>query len=178
MSTCAFVPLAAAGCEACALLQRTVGIQGSGMVAISVCSATVARQLCRRVPSTRPALERLAAPSLYLMCIFLSSIGATAKLSQVVAAGPAAAVFGAIVLLVHCAVMLGGVRLLNATNRGHISLPSLLIASNANIGGAGTAMAMASAMGWTHLLPAAATCGAIGYGGATLLGLALFRVLA
>ena len=68
------------------------------------------------------------------------------------------------------------VRLLNAAG-AHISLQSLLIASNANIGGPGTAMAMASAMGWSHLLPAAAACGTVGYSSATLIGVALHSVL-
>lgn len=97
-------------------------------------------------------------------------------LRQVVAAGPAAAAMGAIVLCVHCIVMLIGTRLLNMAGTA-ISLRTLLIASNANIGGSGTAMAMASALGWPELLPAAATCGTIGYSMATVLGVALHKLL-
>eukprot|EP00966_Prymnesium_polylepis_P165868 3834019-Prymnesium_polylepis.1 len=72
--------------------------------------------------------------------------------AQVVAAGPAAATLGAVVLVIHCAVVLAGVRLLNGVAGSAISLRTLLVASNANIGGPGTAMAMASAMGWPQLV--------------------------
>lgn len=92
------------------------------------------------------------------------------------AAGISAASLGAIVLSVHCVVILLGVRLLNMASAG-ISLQMLLLASNANIGGSGTAMAMATAMNWPHLLTASATCGTLGYSIATLLGVAMQKML-
>ncbi|KAL1503251.1 hypothetical protein AB1Y20_011307 [Prymnesium parvum] len=147
-----------------------------GIVALSVGAAAAGRWLCERFPAAAAALRLLGAPSLFLCCLFLGGMGASAKLSEMAAAGPAAATFGAIVLMVHCVVMLVGVRVFNHFG-AEISLQTMLVASNANIGGPGTAVAMASAMGWTQLLPAAATCGTVGYSTATLLGVAMHDFL-
>ena len=118
-----------------------------------------------------------------------ASVGAAAKLAELLAAGPAAALVAATVLSVHCAVMVGGCRLANRAlehlgrrSKGSggprpVSLPELLIASNANVGGVGTAVAMAGAMGWTRLIAPAAACGALGYAAATLLGVGLHALL-
>ena len=82
-----------------------------------------------------------------LSCAFLGALGASARLGPLVAAGPAAALFAAVVLVVHCAFALGGGRLANACG-ARVPLRTLLVASNANVGGVGTALAMATAMGW------------------------------
>ena len=70
--------------------------------------------------------------------------------------------FAAVVLVVHCAFALGGGRL-NACG-ARVPLRTLLVASNANVGGVGTALAMATAMGWPRLLAPAAAAGTLGRG--------------
>ena len=53
----------------------------------------------------------------------------------------------------------------------------MLVASNANVGGVGTAIAMAGAMGWRRLVPPAALVGALGYALATPMGVGLEAAL-
>ena len=89
----------------------------------------------------------------------------------------AAALFAATVLAIHLVVMLLGVRLANGACGARITVSHMVIASNANVGGSGTAIAMASALGWTPLVAPAAMCGALGYASATAVGLGLEALL-
>ena len=57
-------------------------------------------------------------------------------------------------------------------NGARVPLRTLLVASNANVGGVGTALAMATAMGWPRLLAPAAAAGTLGYAVATFIGVA------
>ena len=74
------------------------------------------------------------------------------------------------------AITLGGAAVSNALG-ARLSLRTILIASNANVGGPGTAIAMASAMGWLDLIPAAAAVGTVGYSVATVFGVAMHTIL-
>ena len=65
----------------------------------------------------------------------------------------------------------------NRRLNARISLPALLTASNAAVGGSSTATAMALALGWTELVAPAAACGTVGYALATALGVGLNSVL-
>lgn len=156
--------------------ERRLQLPGSAILLLSVASSASARLLAERRPVVAQQLRVLAAPSLLLSCLFLGSLGAAARLEQVLAAGPAAAVCAGIVLSVHCVTLLLGC---GAANRAGavISLRELLVASNANVGGSATAMAMATGRRWYDLLSAAAMCGTAGYASATLIGLTLFRLL-
>ena len=171
--------LAAILCVACLALERACGLPGSGVVALSCSSSVLGAALSR----LRPVLAASAASpvrglSLLLSCLFLASIGATARLAELIAAGPAAATVAATVLTIHCAVMLGVVALCNRSRRlPPVSAAQLVLASNANVGGAGTAVAMAGAMGWSKLVAPAAVCGAVGYSCATAIGVALHALL-
>jgi len=53
----------------------------------------------------------------------------------------------------------------------------VLTASNANIGGPGTAAAMAASRGWTHMIRPALLTGSLGYAFGTLIGVALANML-
>ena len=141
-----------------------------------------APHLPRTFPPPPPTHARSLSPplgdaSLLLGCLFLASVGASARLAELVAAGPAAACFAATVLGTHMLFMLLGVRVANGAFGARISISHMVIASNANVGGSGTAIAMASAMRWPALVPAAAMCGALGYASATALGLGLEAAL-
>lgn len=68
---------------------------------------------------------------------------------------------------VHLAVCLAGGRLLR------LPMQSVLIASNANVGGPATAAAMASSKGWPHMVQPAMLTGCLGYAIATFLGCAM-----
>lgn len=68
---------------------------------------------------------------------------------------------------IHLAVCLAGGRLLR------LPVQSVLIASNANVGGPATAAAMASSKGWPHMVQPAMLTGCLGYAIATFLGCAM-----
>ena len=74
-------------------------------------------------------------------------------------------------LTVHTGIMILGARLLR------LPRPLAIIASNAAVGGPGTAAAMAAAKGWTELLPIGVFLGSVGYAVGTGIGLAVFRLL-
>ena len=165
-------------CRAATAVESACQLPGSGIVALCAASTFGSSAISR----LRPKLaRRLAAPlgeaSLFLGCLFLASVGASARISELLAAGPAAAAFAATVLFVHMICMLLGVRAANRALGTNISLAHMIIASNANVGGSGTAIAMASALGWPRLVAPAAVCGALGYASATALGLGLEAIL-
>ena len=163
------VGIALLACGAAAVVDHNVGLAGSGTLALCALSAAASRAL---PPAGSAALAPLEGVAVALSCAFLGALGASARLGPLVAAGPAAALFAAIVLVVHCAFALGGGRLANACG-ARVPLRTLLVASNANVGGVGTALAMATAMGWPRLLAPAAAAGTLGYAVATFIGVAV-----
>ena len=170
--------LAMGSCRAAVAFEAAVHTPGSGLIALSAAFTVAGGWLRRRAPALASAITApLADASLVLFCAFLATVGASARLAELLVAGPAAAAFAATVLAVHIACMLLGVGLCNRVAGTHISLAQLIIASNANVGGVGTAIAMASAMGWRALVGPGAVVGAIGYAIATALGVTLRSAL-
>lgn len=81
-------------------------------------------------------------------------------------------IFAAVILIVHGLILL-------AIGRYVLKIPTaeLLVASNANIGGAGTAAAFASEKGWQQLVLPAVLTGTLGYIVATPIGILLATIL-
>ena len=102
---------------------------------------------------------------IWIMQLFFGTIGATANIAGVLDYGPSLFAFAAITLTIHLLVILGLGRMVR------ISLPEILIASNANMGGPTTAAAMDAARHWDHLVIPAILCGTLGYAMATFIGL-------
>jgi uncharacterized membrane protein len=171
--------VAALSCHGAITLESAWRVPGCGTIALCAASTAVGNLFARRFPHIMSSIRRpLGDASLLLTCLFLASVGAAARMAELLVAGPAAAIFAATVLVVHCAVMFVGVHVANRVCRNRaVSLPQLIIASNANVGGIGTAVAMAGAMGWARLVSPAAACGAIGYAVATAMGVGLHGVL-
>ena len=106
-----------------------------------------------------------------LSMIFFASIAAGANVQAVVTLAPILIVFTGVLLLVHglCLLVLG--RLFKLT------LPELIVASNAAVLGATTAPALAAAKGWQHLVTPGVLVGVLGYALGTLVGTALYQWL-
>jgi len=105
------------------------------------------------------------------MQIFFATIGASANIHTVIQAGPLLFGFAAIILLVHLVV------LLTVGRFAKLSLPELVIASNANTGGPTTAAAMAAARRWHALMVPAILCGTLGYASGNFIGIAMANLL-
>jgi uncharacterized membrane protein len=136
-----------------------------------------------------------------MMLLFFSAVGASAKVTNLMAStGPAVLGFTAVTLAVHCAAMFVGVETINTMSRilerhragsnssssDHDSAPEaiplvgleeMLVASNANVGGAATAATFAGLIKRVDLVPAAAMWGTAGYAAATPIALALHAAM-
>lgn len=107
----------------------------------------------------------------YLVLIFLASNGAMSVLANIVEIGPAVVYFAAITVFTHGAVIFGVGTLVG------LDLKTLAVASQANVGGPASAMALATARGYTDRLLPGVAVGLVGYAAGNYLGLAVASVL-
>lgn len=119
--------------------------------------------------AARGAAHRLADAAFNL---FFAALGAACRPMQLLGEGGPVLAFSATALAVHVALAVGASLLLT-----RCSLDEALVASNAAIGGPGTAAAFAAAIGRPELVLSAAVWGTVGYAGGTTLGVAVWRVL-
>lgn len=115
-------------------------------------------------------LRRLSgAPMLgyYFVLLFLTCNGAQSAVSNILHAGPGVFYFALITVAVHGVVIFGIGRLVR------LDLPTLAIASQANVGGAASAMAMATAGGYSGKLLPGVAVGLLGYAVGNYLGFAV-----
>lgn len=106
-----------------------------------------------------------------LMQIFFAAIGASANVEMVLRAGVPIFLFVMLLLTVHLLFLLLVGKLLK------LNLAEMLVASNANIGGATTAAAMATGFDWQELVTPGILCGTLGYAIATFIGSGLGNIL-
>jgi uncharacterized membrane protein len=107
-----------------------------------------------------PAVKRLTGAALwgnYLVLLFLASNGARSVIANIVSVGPAIFYFASGTVLIHGLVIFGIGRLFR------IDLATLAVASQANVGGAASAMAMASARGYADRVVPGVAVGLLGY---------------
>lgn len=187
---------------------------GSSTALLTIISSIVASSLSLLQQSSRhcaplissflSTLRSRAAPrtAKFMMLLFFSAVGASAKVTTLMASsGPAVLGFTAVTLAVHCAAMFVGVETINTMSRilerhragsnsssssDHDSAPEaiplvgleeMLVASNANVGGAATAATFAGLIKRVDLVPAAAMWGTAGYAAATPIALALHAAM-
>lgn len=114
---------------------------------------------------------------LVLAFVFFAAIAAGADVAKLLGSAPILLAFVIILLTVHFAVIFGGgwvLGKLSGKNAGSaLSLPEMIIASNAAILGATTAPALAMARGWPALVTPGVLVGVAGYIVGTPLGLAV-----
>lgn len=148
-------------------MQTLTGVRGSAVLIITVLSVAVATL---RPPTAR----RLTAAEPFgylLMQVFFATIGASANIWVAMSAGPTVFFLAAGVLSIHLLVMLIAGRIAG------LSLPELVVASNANLGGPTTAAAMAAGKHWPGLVTPAVLVGTLGYAGGTLVGVSIAHLL-
>ena len=131
---------------------------------ITVAIATVA-------PSWVAKLRGSFELGVVLSMVFFASIAAGADVVAVLTIAPSLILFTAILLGVHALALLLAGRLFGLT------LPELIIASNAAVLGATTAPALAAAKGWSNLVTPGVLVGVLGYALGTLIGTAVYQWL-
>lgn len=107
----------------------------------------------------------------YLVLIFLASNGAMSVLANIVVIGLPIVYFAFITVAVHGLVIFGVGRMLG------LDLKTLAVASQANVGGPASAMALATARGYTDRLLPGVAVGLLGYAAGNYLGLAVASVV-
>jgi uncharacterized membrane protein len=101
----------------------------------------------------------------YLVLIFLASNGAMSVLANIVVIGPPIVYFALLTVSIHGIVIFGVGRLVG------LDLQTLAVASQANVGGPASAMALATARGYTDKLLPGVAAGLLGYAAGNYLGL-------
>jgi uncharacterized membrane protein len=107
----------------------------------------------------------------FLLLWFLASNGASSVIANIVAVGPPIFYFALLTVAIHGLVIFVGGRLVG------LDLKTLAIASQANVGGPASAMALASARGYTDRLLPGVAVGLLGYAVGNYLGFAVAAVV-
>jgi uncharacterized membrane protein len=124
-----------------------------------------------------PAVKSLSGGAMwgnYLILLFLASNGARSVVANIVEVGPGVFYFALITVSIH------GIVIFGLGRAAGIDAPTLAVASQANIGGPASAMALASARGYTDRLLPGVAAGLLGYAAGNYAGFAvaaLARVL-
>lgn len=148
-------------------LERKIGLSGSAIIFISLASALLSLALPKEIDKLNGAREL----GQLIVHLLFATIGAAAILPVIIKTSPMLLVFAATIVTTHL-----GVLLLVGKFVG-VSLPALLIASNAAIGGPYTAAAMAGARRWDHFLLPAIIFAAVGSMFAEIIGAKLAQAL-
>lgn len=117
-----------------------------------------------------PAIKALPGGALfgnYLILLFLASNGARSVVANLVAMGPPVFYYAIITVAVHGLIIFGFGRLVR------LDMPTLAVASQANVGGAASAIALASARGYHDRLVPGVAVGLVGYAVGNYIGMAV-----
>ncbi|XP_073141721.1 uncharacterized protein [Henckelia pumila] len=139
------------------------GIQGGSLPVITAIVVALATIFPDQFAYLAPSSESMA---LILMQVFFTVIGASGSIRNVISTAPSIFLFSLVQITVHLVFILGFGKLFG------FELKSLLIASNANVGGPTTACGMATAKGWSSLIIPGILAGIFGIAIATFLGIA------
>lgn len=159
--------LSAALCAGCFWLEKTLGWHGSGILLLA--AATILIALAFRKPLSE--IEGQYELGLLFAHLLLAVTGAMAHLPSVISLDPMLFLFNAIVLAVHFPL------LLLAGYFARLSLPELLVASNAGIGNVYSAVAMTAVKRWDHLITPAIVAAAVGAVSGSHIGIQLYRFM-
>jgi len=121
-----------------------------------------------------PHVQRLKGAGVignYLVLLFLASNGARSVVANIVAVGPPVVYYAITTVAVHGIIIFGVGRLLG------LDLKTLAVASQANIGGPASAMALATARGYVDRLLPGVAVGLLGYAVGNFLGLGVAAMI-
>ena len=116
-----------------------------------------------------PVMRRLRGASVgsyFALHLFFIAIGSGSLLSEVVKAGPMLFVYMAVILAIHVVITYGVGWLLG------YDIPNLSVASQAAVGGPGSALALAMSMSWQPLVTPGIIVGILGYAVGNYIGFA------
>jgi len=133
--------------------------------ALTVALATLAPKICR-------LMARSYDLGMILMLVFFATLGASANVEALIGTAPILLLFAFIVVGVHFVFIFGVGRFTKLT------LPELIIGSNACILGPPTAAGLAAAKGWNSLVTPGILVGILGYAIGNFIGVGLARFLA
>jgi len=136
----------------------------------SVLFLTTISLILAQLPAVR-ALKGAGVIGNYLVLIFLASNGAMSVLANIVVIGPPIVYFALATVMVHGVVIFGVGRLVG------LDLKTLAVASQANVGGPASAMALAAARGYSDRLLPGVAVGLVGYAAGNYLGLLVSAIM-
>lgn len=117
-----------------------------------------------------PAIKSLPGSALfgnYLILLFLASNGARSVVANLVSVGPPVFYYAMLTVALHGLVIFGIGRLVR------LDMATLAVASQANVGGAASAIALASARGYQDRLVPGVAVGLVGYAVGNYIGMAV-----
>lgn len=159
--------LSAAICALGVWAESELQWQGAAILIVTMVSVVLALAL----PKAMAKIEGSNEFGILLMQLLFAVVGASANVPLVAKTAPVLLAAAAIIIVVHLLFVILIGRWLK------LSLPEIVIASNAAIGGPLTAAAMTSARRWHHLVIPAVLCGTIGYAIANYVALWLGNLL-
>ncbi len=149
------------------LVQMLQVLLTNKFVLITVVTLTLATVFARSLAKINGAEEL----GTYMLLLFLFTLGLPADLLTVITKAPLFFVFCAIIAMVNLAFTLGIGKLFR------FNLEEIIIAVNANLGGAPSAAAMATSAGWPRLVLPAILVGIWGYVIGTPIGVMVVEML-
>jgi uncharacterized membrane protein len=155
--------ICAAGFALAGLFEARWGVGGMGILVITALVVTLATVF----PGRMGRIAGADGLGTALMYVFFVALGASASISRVLQEGMQLFVFAGIVLGVHLLVLLVAGKVLR------LDLREVVIASNANVGGPATAVALAVGRRWNGLIVPSILTGTLGYALATFIGAAV-----
>jgi len=159
--------LSAALCAVSFQISAWLGWPGMAILIITA----LAVLLTSAMPNTMVKLESTNELGMVIMQLLFATIGASAHVGNMLEAGPLLFVYAGIIFLVHLLFIVVGGKFMK------LSLPDIVIASNASLGNPVTSIAMAAARRWNNLMLPAVICGSLGYVTATFIGTMIGSIL-